>query len=136
MARRHLPTGLSGLILAGATALAAEERPAPDYFLDAVIEISTAQSLALSCTEVSVNPAAMALATDQLIDRLVADGFDINAEGLGMADSSDGLAARQDAFLARHGLANGAGEAAVCAAAEAEMAAQSGIGGLLLAVED
>jgi hypothetical protein len=44
------------------------------------------------------------------------------------------LAAARQAFLDRHGLAEGAPPAAACAAGRAEIAAESAIGGLLIEV--
>lgn len=134
MARSYL-WGCLGLILSG-TVAAAQDREAPEYFLDAVIATSTAQTLALSCDAVSLNPVNTAQLSQRVLVQLEADGFDTSREDLGMADASDALAERQDAFVEKHGLNTDAGEDSVCAAAEAEIDEGSAIGKLLLALDE
>ena len=117
-----------------ATPVLAQERPAPDYFLDAVLAMDTSQRLAVSCPAVSVNPAAAAKYSQDVLDRLTADGFDLSVPGMGMESAEAPLAARQQAFMAKHGLSDGAAQDVVCAAARAEIAEGTQIGQLLIEV--
>ena len=121
---------VTALCSAGA-AQAAELRAAPEYYLAALIDSSTAQQLALSCSDLSVDPVRMARLSRDIIDRLEADGFTMTADNTGMADASDILAARQADFVSKHGL-QAADEARVCAAGRAEIAEGSGMGLLLI----
>ena len=117
-----------------ATAATAADRPAPDYYLAALINTTTAQQLALSCPTLSVDLAAMADASGVVINKLEADGFTMTAEQTGMTDSADALAARQDAFVAKHGLTTPSLEL-VCAAGKAEIAEGTTMGSFLIEVQ-
>lgn len=127
---RLAPLALVGL----ATSATADQVPAPDYFVASAFETSTAQVIALSCSTLAIDPAAIARHTEEVLLALEADGF--TSENLvdRMADPSDAVGALQSAFLARHDLADGAPEAAVCAAGEQEIAEQTALGGLLMEV--
>ncbi|UWQ22835.1 DUF5333 domain-containing protein [Jannaschia sp. W003] len=124
--------GALALILAAAPAHAAE--PAPGYFVDAVFETTTAQALARGCAALSVDPIAAARVTEDVLGRLTADGFTPETLAERMDDPADAIAERQAAFLARHELADGAPEAAVCAAGRAEIAEATPLGALLVEV--
>lgn len=119
-----------------ATPAWADLRPAPGYFLDAIVATSTAQQLALSCPEVSIDPVIIGKASGAVLTQLEADGFDVNAADMGMLDASADIQARQEAFVAKHGLAEGASTEAVCAAARAEMADGTDIGTYLVEVAE
>ena len=127
-------------LVAAAAALAApapaqERTPAPDYFVDATFAVSTAQAVARSCPTLSVDPAAAARATGDVLARLEADGFTPANLEARMADPSDAIAGLQRSFLDRHGLEDGAAETDVCAAGRAEIAGRTGVGALLVEVE-
>lgn len=117
-----------------ATPAWAELRPAPDYFLDAIVATSTAQELARSCPSVSIDPVVVGKASGDVLGRLEAEGFDINSNDMGMQDASAAIKLRQDDFVAKHGLADGANPADVCAAARIEMAEGTQIGTYLVEV--
>jgi hypothetical protein len=112
----------------------AADRPAPEYYLEALIDTTTAQQLALSCPTLSVDLAAMAEASGVVINRLEVDGFTMTAEQTGMTDSADALAARQDAFVAKHGLDTPSPDL-VCAAGKAEIAEGTKMGSFLIEVQ-
>lgn len=122
----------AALTLAGSSAFAAD-RPAPAYFLDTVMAVSTAQQLALSCPSISVNVVVISNASGKVMSQLDTDGFDTSSETLGMLDTSDAFAARQAAFMARHDL-EGANGDAVCAAARREITEKTVIGTYLMEV--
>lgn len=117
-----------------ATPALADLRPAPGYFLDAIVATSTAQQLARSCPTVSIDPVVVSNATGEVLERLASDGFDVNQSDMGMLDASADIKARQDAFVAKHDLQNGADTDAVCAAAQMEMAEDTQIGRYLVEV--
>ena len=75
-------------------------------------------------------------ASGAVLTQLEADGFDVNAADMGMLDASADIQARQEAFVAKHGLAEGASTEAVCAAARAEMADGTDIGTYLVEVAE
>lgn len=112
----------------------AELRPAPGYFLDAIVATSTAQQLAQSCSEISIDPVVVSQASSDVLTQLEADGFNVNADDMGMLDASEEIQQRQDAFLAKHALTNGAQTDDVCAAARVEMAEGTQIGTYLVEV--
>ncbi len=122
------------ICVACATPALADLRPAPGYFLDAIVATSTAQQLATSCPEISIDPVVISNATGDVLSRLEADGFDVAADDLGMLDASSDIETRQNAFLAKHALADGASTDAVCAAARGEIADGTQIGSFLLEV--
>ncbi|MEM7488733.1 MAG: DUF5333 family protein [Pseudomonadota bacterium] len=122
------------LCMAVAAPAAADPLPAPDYFVASAFETSTAQAIALSCSNLSVDPAAVARHSDDVMTALAADGFTAENVSERMADPSGAIATLQAAFLARHDLAEGAPEEAVCAAGRREMAEGSALGALLTEV--
>lgn len=119
----------------GLPAWAEDPRPSPQYFVDTAFETSTAQALALSCATLSVDLGAMARRTEGTLQQLTDDGFTPDNLSARMADPTDAIAALQTAFMAKHGLADGAPETAVCAAGRAEIAEGTPVGALLLEVE-
>jgi hypothetical protein len=127
---------LAILLLAAALPAAAQEaRPAPDYFVGAAHDFTTANALAVSCTRISIDPGAAGRRSTEVIERLAADGFDPATLEQDMADPSEIFMERRAAFLEKHGLNDAAPEGAVCAAALAEIAEGTGVGALLLEVE-
>lgn len=112
----------------------AADTPAPEYYLDALINTTTAQQLALGCPTLSVNLPQIAKATGEVIARLDEDGFTMTAEQTGMTDAAEELAVRQDAFVAKHGLETPS-QKAVCAAGVAEIAANTVMGSYLIEVK-
>ena len=122
-------------LLATTVAASAEQVPAPDYFVATVVETSTAQQLALSCPTLSIDPVKAARRTEDVLTRLSEDGFTPENLETRMADPAEAIAALQNAFLAKHQLADGASTEAVCAAGKAEIAEDSAIGALLLEVD-
>ena len=95
---------------------------------------STAQQLARACPEISIDPDVVSRASGEILVRLEEDGFDTSTGELGMEDASADILARQEAFLAKHDLADGASPELVCAAARVEMAEGTQIGGYLVEV--
>lgn len=134
MIRRAFITYGCLVALTSAVSAAAQDRPAPDYYLDALINTTIAQQLALACPTLSVNLPRMADAAGAVIARLEEDGFDMTAENTGMADATQELAAMQDAFVVRHGL-EAPDQKAVCAAGVAEISAKSVMGSYLIEVQ-
>jgi hypothetical protein len=123
------------LLLLAAPTSAQEARPAPDYFVEAAMATSTANALAIGCPTLSIDPALAVEVTSTAIERLRRDGFDPRALADEMRDPSAEIAALQDAFRAKHRLADGAPEDAICAAGLAEIAEGTGVGVLLVEVE-
>lgn len=122
-------------LLAASPALAQDQQAAPQYFVDAAFQTSTAQVLAVNCSVLSIDLGAMARTTDATLAQLAEDGFTPENMEARMADPTDTIAAMQSSFLEKHGLANGAPETAVCAAGQREIAEDTPIGALLLEVE-
>lgn len=118
---------------AATSAVSASERPAPEYYLDALIDTTTAQQLALACPTLSVNLPRVAQATGDVIARLEEDGFTMTAEQTGMEDATDALASRQNAFVSKYGLQDPSAEA-VCAAGRAEIQEGTVMGSYLIEV--
>ena len=121
------------LVCGQGVAVADAARPAPDYFVRAVMETTTAQALARACPDISVNPATISVASGRVLEQLQADGFDAETDDLGMQDPSEAIRAYQDAFVRKHDL-DGADTARVCATARAEMAEGTAIGSYLIEV--
>lgn len=119
-----------------ATPAWSELRPAPAYFLDVIVATATAQQLARSCPDVSVDPVAVSNASGDVLNRLESDGFDVTAADMGMLDASNAIKERQDAFLAKHTLFDGASTKLVCDAAQVEMAEGTQVGGYLVEVSE
>ncbi|SFR54363.1 DUF5333 family protein [Litoreibacter janthinus] len=118
--------------LAAAPAMS-ETRMMPDYFVSALVATSAAQALALSCAELSVDPVAVVQASEALLGKLEADGFDPNDPSAQMESGEDRLSAVQQAFMDKHQLEGASGDA-VCAAGRAEMSEGTEIGSLLVEV--
>lgn len=118
-----------------ASAAQAADRPAPAYFVDAVMATTTAKQLALACPQISINPVVVSKDAEAVMNQLNTDGFDTSLESLGMVDPSQDIAVMQVAFMDKHKLAEGAAAKIVCAAAKAEIAEGSRIGTYLLEVE-
>lgn len=108
-------------------------RPTPDYFAEAVFDMSMAQALARSCNTVSVDPVRSGARAEALLEELGADGFDATAPHEQMEDPDGAIEVLQLAFVERHDL-NAPGEDKVCAVAMTEMTDDSGIGQLLVEV--
>ncbi|MEO0486078.1 MAG: DUF5333 family protein [Pseudomonadota bacterium] len=107
---------------------------APDYYIDGLFSVSTAEQLANFCPSIAFDlDRANATATD-ILGRLSEDGVTGDAI-LELTGVEEGVAALQAAFVDRYGL-DGAGQDVVCSAARAEIAAQSLIGGILVEVAE
>jgi hypothetical protein len=119
----------------GASAAQAADRPAPAYFVDAVMATTTAKQLAFACPQISINPVVVSGDAEVVMGQLNTDGFDTSLESLGMVDPTQDIAAMQVAFMDKHQLAEGAATETVCTAAKAEIAEGSRIGTYLLEVE-
>ena len=115
---------------------AQELRPAPDYYLDAVVAFTAAESLAVACSEVSVDLQAVRVASGEILQQLEADGFDTSRPDAGIEDPSAVLNERLAALMNSHGLSSGADEDAVCAAARAEMSEGGLLAGYLVEVPE
>ena len=123
---------LATALLVAAPAMA-DTRPMPDYFVSALVATSAAQALALSCADLSVDPVAVVKASEGLLTKLEANGFDVNDPSSGMESGEAELGAAQQAFMDKHQL-DGATSDAVCAAGRAEMSEGTEIGLLLVEV--
>ncbi len=123
------------IIAVCASAAQAADRPAPVYFVDAVMATTTAKQLALACPQISINLAVVGDDAEVVMDQLKADGFDTGTETLGMVDPSQDISVMQVAFMDKHKLAEGAATETVCTAAKAEIAEGSRIGTYLLEVD-
>lgn len=125
------------IVLCLATPLRADDlRPVPDYFVDTVFLTSTAQTIARACSTLSLDPAATTRLTETVLARLEADGYTSDVIATGMDDPGPAIAALQEAFLAKHDLADGAPEPQVCAAGRAEIAGDTPLGHLMLEVAE
>ncbi len=127
-------TAIICVTLGLAVQVQAADRPAPDYFIDAVMATTTAKQLALACADISINLPVVSADSGAVMDRLKADGFDTATDTLGMTDPSAQIAAMQVAFLDKHNLQEGAAQRDVCSAARVEMAEGSQIGTYLMEV--
>lgn len=112
-----------------------ELRPAPDYFVETIVALTIAQQVARSCKTLSVNPVEAQKASASVMERLAADGFNVDAPHEEMIDPSERAVEMQQAFLAKHSLVEGIGEEDVCAAGRAEMAEGSETGSYLIEVD-
>ncbi|MEM6727754.1 MAG: DUF5333 family protein [Pseudomonadota bacterium] len=112
----------------GAPALA--ETPAPDYYLDALFAVSTAELLSNFCTGVALDPVLANAALETVLADLATDGIR-GDDILALGGVEAGVGARQDAFMARYELAEPS-EERICAAAQSEIAEGSAIGGFLV----
>ncbi len=116
-----------------ATSASAELRPAPDYFVGAIISTDVAQAIAVNCPKLSINPAVAQSMSENVMAWLSEDGFDDADPVSEMVDFSDQLFALQRRFMDKHNL-EGANSAQVCAAGLKEIKAQTDIGNLLVEV--
>jgi len=133
MIRFSLP--LQALLLAMQPVWAEERpRPAPEYFLQMVLATTTAQQLALACPSLSFEIVSASRDSGAVLSQLEADGFDGDLLEEQMVDPTPIFEARQAAFLAKHGLTEGAAQERVCAAGVAEIADGSAIGTYLVEV--
>lgn len=127
---------VGSIVLAAAVAAGAqaqELRPAPDYFIGALIATEFAQALAVNCPTLSVNPVVAQSMSENVLNWLEEDGFDRNDPASGMIDATPRLRELQASLIERHQLA-GAGPDRVCAAGRIEMDAKTDIGNLLVEV--
>ena len=90
--------------LVATPALAEDLRPAPDYFVDAMVSITTAENIATACPNLVFDAVAASDVTTEVMDQLSADGFDAKNLESGMADPGDAVRAKQAAFLEKHKL--------------------------------
>ncbi|MDU8945880.1 DUF5333 family protein [Ovoidimarina sediminis] len=111
-----------------------ELRPAPDYFVEAVVASTTAQQIARACEALSLDPPRVQAMTGAVLQRLLDDGFDLERPDGGMKESQDKFAAEQVKFMAKHGLEGAISSEMICAAGTAEIEEGTAIGALLIAV--
>lgn len=120
-------------LLVALPAGAQELRPAPGYFVTAVVEVMAAQQIANGCPALSLDVDAVREGTGALMDRLQSDGFDTSREDAGMLPSREAFAVEQQAFMDKHGFVEGEITSSnVCAAGRAEIAEGSAIGSYLV----
>ncbi|MEM9795122.1 MAG: DUF5333 family protein [Pseudomonadota bacterium] len=131
---RAFPPALALVLLSGLAI--AQDEPVPDYFVIAVFDVSTAQTLARSCATLSVDPVLAARQTEAVLAQLTEDGYTPENIQARMADPSEAIGRLQRDFMDRHGLSTGAAEEAVCAAGQKEIAEGTGVGALLLEVSE
>ncbi|MEM9853768.1 MAG: DUF5333 family protein [Pseudomonadota bacterium] len=113
---------------------ATAEPSAPGYYLDALYAVSTAERLAIFCPDVAFDPEEASERVARVLERLSQDGINGDAI-LALSGVESGVLERQQAFLARYGL-DAPTDEKVCAAARAEMAAESAIGAVLVESEE
>ena len=128
-------SAICGAAMLVATPAAADLRPAPDYFIGALIASEVAQAVALNCPVLSVNPSAAQKMSEDVIGWLEADGFDPADPTSEMEDATDRLRALQASFMDKHQLA-GANSDQVCEAGRREIADGTDIGRLLVEVSE
>ncbi len=110
-----------------------ELRPAPDYFVEAVVASTTAQQIARACDTLSLDPPKVQNMTAEILRRLQDDGFDIERADGGMLESQEKFAAEQVKFMAKHDLQGIISSDMICAAGQIEIEEGTAIGGLLVA---
>lgn len=109
--------------------------PAPGYFVDAVFETTMAQSLALSCPQLSFEIREASLYSGEVMARLNDEGFDTNSpDGVAVSGFNESLSERVEPFLARYGLDTDTSAQNACAAGLAELAADSPVARFLIEV--
>lgn len=123
----------TGLVSGAAGQEADALRPTPDYFAEALFDLSTAQALARACRTVSVDPVRVQDRAGRLLTALEADGFSIDAPQDEMENPEAAIAALQAEFVERHAI-EAPEEVRVCEVAMTEIADGSGIGRLLVEV--
>lgn len=112
---------------------AAAETVAPDYYLDALFAVSTAERLAQFCPDVDVSLEAANSASELLLSRLATDGI-VGDALTELSGVEAGVGSRQAAFMERHALAAPSTND-ICAAAFSEIDEGSALGQLLVASE-
>ncbi|MDV7145496.1 DUF5333 family protein [Tropicimonas sp. TH_r6] len=114
---------------------ASELRPAPGYFVDAMVSITTAENIATACPNLSFDAVAASDVTAEVMEQLGADGFDAkNLEG-SMADPADAVRARQAAFRENHKLAKDETDfIRICMAGFAEIKEKTQVGAFLVEI--
>lgn len=109
---------------------ATAETQAPDYYVDAVFAVSTAELLANFCPQVGFASDLATAEAEAVLARLAEDG--ITGDGvLRLIGVDTGVEALQGAFMAQYGL-DEPSEDKICAAARAEMDTGSPIGAVLV----
>ncbi len=126
---------IAAAALCAAAPAMADTRPMPEYFVSALVATSAAQALALSCPELSVDPVAVVKASEGLMTKLEADGFDLNDPSAQMESGEAELTKAQTAFMDKHQLEGASGEA-VCTAGRSEISQGTEIGTLLVEVSE
>ncbi|SDI26193.1 DUF5333 family protein [Aliiruegeria lutimaris] len=121
-----------GISMAASGATAQELRPAPGYFVDAMVSITTAENIATACPNLTFNAVAASDATAEVMEKLAADGFDAeNLEGT-MADPGDAVRGKQATFREKHKLAKDETDfIRVCMAGFAEIKESTQVGSFL-----
>lgn len=104
--------------LAGHSANA--QTTAPDYYIEALFAVSTAEQLANFCPRVGLDLQATNEASEALLVRLREDGIEGDAI-LALGGVEAGVVELQDAFVETHGLSQPT-EELLCDAAAAEIA--------------
>lgn len=130
LTRAFMPVGVA--LLAALPAMAEDLLPAPDYFIVAAMETSTAQLLAVRCPTLSIHLGKASARTEDVLQRLTEDGFEAGALDSRMADPSEAIAELQRAFIEKHTLQGDVTQDQVCAAGQREIADATGIGTLLI----
>ena len=118
------------LCLLPAAAIAEGDGAAPDYYIDGLFSVSTAEQFANFCPTIAFDLDRANAVVAGVLKRLSDDGITGDAI-LELTGVEDGVAALQAAFVERHGL-DGAAQDAVCTAARSEIAAGSTIGDILV----
>ncbi|NDR56398.1 DUF5333 family protein [Aliiruegeria sabulilitoris] len=115
--------------------LADDLRPAPDYFVDAMVSITTAENIATTCPNLTFDAVKASDVTTEVMEALTADGFDSkNLEG-SMADPGDAVRAAQAAFLDKHKLSKDETDfIRVCMAGFAEIQEGTQVGAFLVEI--
>ncbi len=118
-----LTTALGMVAIAGS---AAAQQAAPDYYIEALFTVSTAEQVASFCPEVGLDIDHANMAAESVIVRLSAEGIS-GDQITTLTGVETAIADLQAAFVARHDLED-PNEAKLCAAARSEMGAGTAIG--------
>ena len=121
--------------LALCAAPAAAQEAAPRYLVEGIFASYAAQSLAVACPTLSIDPVAMRDLAQDTLGRFQAEGGTRGDERQRLEATEPEMQVLREAFLARHGLAEGAPAEEACAAGRTEMEEGSAIGALLVEVE-
>ncbi len=122
-------------VMLGCPLGAQELRPAPGYFVDAMVAITTAENIATTCPNLSFDAVAASDVTTEVMEALAADGFDgKNLQG-SMADPAEAVRGKQAAFREKHKLAQDEADfIRICMAGFAEIREASQVGGFLIEI--